>query len=241
MRALAHEELDGARVEVGHVVLGRGAALDEVQVGVVLHHDERVLELPGALGVQAEVALQREVQLDALRHVDEGAAGPHRAVQRRELVVGRRDQRHELVADDRLPLGDLQGLLDAGVHDAHLGGGVLHVVVDELGVVLRADAREVAALGLGDAQALEGVLDVVGHGVPVVLLVGVGLDVGHDVVHVQALDAGAPGGVGHLVVDLQRLQAALEHPLGLVLALGDLAHDIGGEAGVEALEAGLAV
>ena len=43
----------------------------------------------------------------------------------------------------------MQGLLDAGVDDAHLGGGVLHVVVDELGVVLRADARQVAALGLG--------------------------------------------------------------------------------------------
>ena len=129
-----------------------------------------------------------------------------------ELVVGGRDERHELLADDGLPLGDLQGLLDAGVDDAHLGGGVLHVVVDELGVVLCADAREVAALCLGDAEALEGVLDVIGDGLPVVLLVGVGLDVGHDVIHVQALDARAPGGVGRVVVDLERLETTLEHP-----------------------------
>ena len=80
MRALANKELDSARMQVGHVVLGRGAALDEVQVRVVLDHDEGVLELAGTLRVQAEVALQREVELDALRHVDEGAAGPHRAV-----------------------------------------------------------------------------------------------------------------------------------------------------------------
>ena len=30
MRALAHKQLDSACVEVGHVVLGRGAALNKV-------------------------------------------------------------------------------------------------------------------------------------------------------------------------------------------------------------------
>ena len=107
-------------------------------------------------------------------------------MQGRKLVVGGRDERHKLLVDERLPLRIVQGLLDAGVDDAHLGRGVLHVVVDEFGVVLRADACQVAALGLGDTQALKGVLDVVGHRLPVVLLVGVGLDVGDDVVHVQA-------------------------------------------------------
>ena len=114
-------------------------------------------------------------------------------------------------------------------------------MVDELGVVLRAHAGEIAALGLGDAQALEGVLDVVGDGVPVGLLIGVGFDVGDDVVHVEALDARTPGGVGHAVIDLEGLEAALEHPRGLVFALGDLTHDVGREAGIEALEALLAV
>ena len=87
MRALAHKELDGAGVEIGHVVLGRGAALDKVQVGVVLDDDERVLKLAGTLGVEAEVALQQHgrvvVQLrvfgtlfsrrqTACRHIDPG-------------------------------------------------------------------------------------------------------------------------------------------------------------------------
>ena len=128
-------------------------------------------------------------------------------------------------------------LLDTRVDDAHLGGGVLHVVVDELGVVLGTHAGQIAALGLGNAQTLEGVFDIVGHGVPVCLLVGVGLHVRDDVVHVEAVDARAPGGVGRVVVDLEGFEAALEHPGGLVLALGDLADDVGREAGVEALKA----
>ena len=80
VRTLAHKELDGAGVEVCHVVLGRGATLDKVQVGIVLDDDERVLKLAGALGVEAEVALQREVQLGALGNVDKRAARPHGAV-----------------------------------------------------------------------------------------------------------------------------------------------------------------
>ena len=184
MRTLTHKELDGACVEVGHVVLGRGAALDKVKVGVVLDDDERVLKLAGTLGVEAEVALQRKIELGALGHVDKRAARPYGAVQGRKLVIGGRDERHKLLVDERLPLRIVQGLLDAGVDDAHLGRRVLHVVVDELRVVLRADTRQVAALGLGDAQALKGVLDVVGYRLPVVLLVGVGFDVGDDVVHV---------------------------------------------------------
>ena len=120
-------------------------------------------------------------------------------------MVGGRDERHELLVDERFPLRVVQGFLNTGVHDAHLGRGVLHVVVDELGVVLSTDACQVAALGLGDAQALKGVLDVVGHRLPVVLLVGVGLDVGDDVIHVQALDGGAPRRIREAVEDFEGL------------------------------------
>ncbi len=70
-----------------------------MQVGARLHDDERVLELAGSRGVQAEVALQREVELHAGGHVDERAAAPHGVVKRGELVVGHGDERAKVLAD----------------------------------------------------------------------------------------------------------------------------------------------
>ena len=192
MRPLAHKELNGAGVQVRHVVLGRRAALDKVQVGVVLHDDERVLKLARACRIQAEVALQGELQLGTSGNIHKRSARPHGAVQGGKLVVGGRDERHKLLVDELFPARLVERLFNAGVHDAHVGGRLLHVVIHKLGVVLGAHAREVASLRLGDAQPLKGVLDVVGHRVPIGLLVGVGLHVGNDVVHVEARDAGAP-------------------------------------------------
>ena len=158
-----------------------------------------------------------------------------------EFVIGGRDDRHEVLADDGLPLGIVQCLFDAGVHDAHFARSVLHVVVHELRVILGANACQIAALRLGNAQTLEGVLDVVGHGVPIVLLIGVGLHVRDDVVHIKTVDARSPGGVGKAIEDVEGLEAQLEHPFGLVLFGRDLAHNVGGDAGGKALEALFAV
>ena len=61
--------------------------------------DEGALELPGVLAVDAEVGLQRHLDLDARRHVDEAAATPDRGVERGELVVAWRDDGAEVLAD----------------------------------------------------------------------------------------------------------------------------------------------
>ena len=50
--------------------------------------------------------------------------------------------------------------------DALLLEVLADLVVDDLGLVLGADAGEELALGLGDAEAVERVLDVVGDVVP---------------------------------------------------------------------------
>ena len=81
-----------------------GAAFDVVHVGALVDDDQRPLELAHVLGVDPEVGLQRNVDLHALRHVDERAARPDARVQRRELVVGRRDDRAEVLLDDVLVL-----------------------------------------------------------------------------------------------------------------------------------------
>src|SRR3712207_9551373 len=71
-------------------------------VGALVDDDQRALELAHVLGVDPEVGLQRDLDVHALRHVDEGAARPHRRVQRGELVVADRDDGAEVLLEDVL-------------------------------------------------------------------------------------------------------------------------------------------
>src|SRR5699024_1660870 len=89
-------------------------------------------------------------------------------------------------------------------------------------------------LRLGDAQAVVGLLDVLGQVVPVGDLLLGGADEVLDVVEGDAREVRAPGGQRLPVEELERLQAALEHPLGLVLAGRDVAHDVLGQAAARA-------
>ena len=161
------DDLDHGRVQRVGRVDRRGAALDVVNVGAVLGDDQGALELAHVLGVDPEVGLQRHLDLDTGGHVDERAARPDRGVERRELVVVRRDDRRPVLADEVLVLAQ------SGVHvgeDHALGLELLvHLVVDGLALVLGADAGEELALGLGDAELVEGVLDVLGDLVPAAL------------------------------------------------------------------------
>jgi hypothetical protein len=124
-----------------------------VDLGALVHDDQRPLELAGVLAVDAEVGLQRQRDLHALGDVHERAARPDRAVERRELVVLGRDDRAEVLPEDLRVL--LERLVRAHEDDADLGELLADGVVDDLGVVLGADAGEELALRLRDAQPLE--------------------------------------------------------------------------------------
>ena len=212
---------------VGRVHRG-GAALDVVNVGALLGDDQRPLELAHVLRVDPEVGLQRHVDLHALRDVDEGAARPHGRVERSELVVVGRDDRRPVLADEVLVLAQ------RGVHvgeDHALGLELLvDLVVDDLGLVLGADAGEELALGLGDAEAVEGVLDVLGDLGPVAAVAVRGADEVVDVVPVDLVEVAAPlrGRAGEEVVE--RLEAEVAHPLRLLLVLGDRLDDLAAQA-----------
>ena len=173
-------------MEVRHVVLGSGAALDEVQARALVHDDERVLELARALGVEPEVGLERDGQVHPLGDIHERAAGPHRPVERGKLVVARGDELHEILAH-HVGILALEGAFHIGVDYALGGDLVAHIMVNQLGVVLRAHAER-RALRLRDAQTLKGVLDVLRHVCPVVLHLRVRADIGGDVVNVQPLE-----------------------------------------------------
>ena len=219
-------------MEVGHVVFGGRAALDEVQVRALIHDDEGMLKLACAGGVQAEVGLQRNLHMHARRDVDEGAAAPNSAVQGRELMIGGRHQLHEMLAH-HLGIGAGEGAFHIGVHNALGGYFSLDVVVNHLGVILSTDTGQAGALGLGDAQTLKGVLDVVGHFAPLAAHLGIGAHVGDNVAHVQAGDGGAPVLHRHLVVGFQCFQAEDAHPFRVVLFLTDLFHDLRRQAGAD--------
>ena len=76
--ARLHDDLDDGRVQrVGGVHRGR-AALDVVHLGALVGDDQRPLELAGVLGVDAEVGLQRHLDVDARRHVDEAVGATMR-------------------------------------------------------------------------------------------------------------------------------------------------------------------
>ncbi len=108
---------------------------------------------------------------------------------------------------------------------------LVDLVVDDLGLVLGADAGEELALGLGDPQAVERVLDVLGHVVPGALGA---LGGAHEVVDVVVVDLGehrrAPGRLRPREEVLERLQAEVAHPLRLGLELGDLLDDLAVDA-----------
>ena len=206
-----------------------GAALDVVHVAALVGDDQRALELAHVLGVDAEVGLQRDLDVHAGRHVDERAARPDRRVQRGELVVAGGDDRAEVLLEE---LGVLPQR-GVGVHeDDTLALELLvDLVVDHLGLVLGGHARDEAlALGLGDAEPLVGVLDVVGQVLPRLGLLLGGADEVLDVVEVDLGEIGTPGRHRLALEELQRALAALEHPFGLGLQRRDVGDDLGRDA-----------
>ena len=65
-----------------------GTAFNVVNLSTFVDDDQRSLELPHVLFVDAEIRLQRVVDLHARRNVDKRSTRPNGAVKSRELVVG---------------------------------------------------------------------------------------------------------------------------------------------------------
>jgi hypothetical protein len=172
------------------------------------------------LAVDAEVGLERERDFHALRDVHERAARPDGAVERRELVVlGRHDGAEVLLED----LGVfLQSLVRAHEHDADLRKLFLDGVVDDLGVVLGADAGQELALRLGNTESLERLLDLLRDVVPGLLLALRRLAVVDDLVEVDLVEPVGPHRHRALLEVFEGPEAELEHPVRLVLDAADL-------------------
>jgi hypothetical protein len=122
----------------------------------------------------------------------------------------------------------LQAVLDGIEDDALALPLLLQGVVDHLGFVLGSHASEDLTLGFGNPELLERVLDLVGHVLPgvlhAVLRAHVEVDLVQNLFQVREISTPHRHGLG--VVDLQRLESELEHPLGLFLVGGDLSDDL---------------
>ncbi len=208
---------------------GCRTTLDVVHVRALVGDDQRPLELAHVLGVDPEVGLQRDLDVDARRDVDERAARPDRGVQRGELVVADRDHGAEVLAEQVLVLAQ-RGV---GVDEDHalLLELLVDLVVDHLGLVLRRHSGDQALLlRLGDAQLVVGVLDVGRQVVPGRSLLLRRADEVLDLVEVDAGQVGTPRRHRLLVEQPQALEPQLEHPLGLVLQRRDVLDHLAGQA-----------
>ena len=78
----------------------RGAAFHVMHVGAFISDDQRAFELSHVRRVDAEVCLQRDVHVHALRHVYERAARPCGGVQCREFVVVAQNAFAEILLDE---------------------------------------------------------------------------------------------------------------------------------------------
>ena len=207
-----------------------------MQACPLINNDQGALELPGVLSVDAEVGLQWEWHLDALRHVDERATRPDGRVQGGELVVFSRHNGAEVLLEDLWVL--LHPLVGTHEDDAELLQVFAHGVVDDFGVVLRANARKELALRLRDAESLEGLLDLVGDVVPRLLFSLRWLAVVDDLREVELREVATPHRHRTGLKVLVGAEAILQHPGWLILRLGDLPNRGLGQAGLRLAQVG---
>ena len=186
-----------------------------MDVAALVGNDEGPLELAGILGVDPEVGLQRDGDVDTLGDVHETSTRPDRGVQGGELVVLVWDDRAKVALDDFRVLA--QSRIHVGEDDAEFFQVFAKRVVDHFGFILGGNTGEELAFGLRDTQFVEGVLDVLRNVVPCLALLTCGLDVVVHLVEVDLRQVGTPG--RHLAAQevVVRLDAAVEHPCGLVL------------------------
>ena len=220
-----HDDLHDSAVQRVRAVDRRRAAFDIVDEAAFVGDDQRPLKLPHVFRVDPEVRLQRNFTLYAFRHVDEAAAGPYRAVQRRKFVVCRRNDRSEILFE-RVP--DIPSAAESVSHedDALLFQVFLHVMVNDFGFVLRGYAGQELLLRFRNAQLVESFLDFFRHFLPRFALLFGRLHVVRDVVEIEIVQVAAPIRHRHAVENVQGFQAEFQHPFRLVLDPGNFLDDL---------------
>src|SRR6266699_1741783 len=161
--------------------------------------------------------------MHTLRHVYEAATAPDSAVQRRELVVRRGNDRAEVLLHKvRI---EAQSTVHIGKDNANLLKVFAYFVIDSLTLVLSGNACQELTLSLGNAQPIKRIFNLSRNVFPCFTLFLYRLDVIENVVEVNSRQVSAPGWHWTFLKEFQALEAKLAHPIGFAFHLGDLLND----------------
>ena len=227
-RVLVRDELDDRGVQLVLVALRRRAAFEVADRRALVGDDQRPLELAGVLRVDAEVGRQLHRAAHALRDVDEAAVAEHRGVERREVVVGVRHDRADVLLHQVGMI--LHRFGERAEDDAELGQLAAERRRHRHRVEHRidGDVREQLLLLERDAELVEGRADFridLVEAVELLLLRRRGV-VAHALVVDRLVRDVLPVRLFHLEPRAERLEAPLEQPLGLALLRRDQAHHV---------------
>ncbi|MCG3121557.1 MAG: hypothetical protein ALAOOOJD_04712 [bacterium] len=98
----------------------------------------------------------------------------------------------------------------------------LQGMINHFGLILRADAAEKLALGLGNAEAIKRLLDIGRHVVPTPALLFARPDIIMNVVEVEIVQVAAPLRHGAFHKMIQRFQTDVAHPFRFLFVFGNL-------------------
>ena len=186
--------------------------------------NQRALKLTSVFRVDSEISLQRHVAFDAWRNINKRATRPNRSIERRELVVARRNNRTKIL------LNEIWIFAKRGIHIAEKNAKFFEIfavaVKHNFAFVLRSDAGQIFALCFRNAQLFVGVAHLLWQIFPLVNLRSGWLQVVVDVLKID---------VGHVdrepiehrfaFESLQRAQTHFAHPFGLAFPPRDLLND----------------
>jgi hypothetical protein len=183
-------------------------------------NNQRALELTYVLRIDTEVGLQGDFHAHALWYIDKAATTPHRAVERGEFIIRRRNNGAEVLFDD---VGILaQRCIHVGEDHAQFLKVFAYLVVDRFTLVLRRHARQVVLFSLWNTQPIKGVLNFCWDITPGLALLRDWFDIVVDLVKVYPREVRAPRWQRTLFEEAQALETELPHPTGLALHFGDL-------------------
>ena len=130
-------------------------------------------------------------------------------------MILRRHKCHEVFFDNILML--THSSLHIGVDNTLLDHILLNGMIDNLRVVLRADATQRRFLSLRNPQTVKRIFDILRNFFPASRHLGIRLDISDNIIHMEFLKARPPARQLKGIVDRQRVQAKIQHPLRFML------------------------